>query len=62
MFRSEEMSLNKVMFAKESMWETMNYLAGSKKIMMHLPNQSEAKNIKKTSLSEFGQKNAKRCE
>ena len=38
MFRSEEMSLNKVMFAKESMWETMNYLAGSKKIMMHLPN------------------------
>lgn len=29
MFRSESMCLNRVMFAKESMWETLNYLAST---------------------------------
>lgn len=33
MFRSEDMRLNYLMFAKESMWETMNHLAYTEKAM-----------------------------
>ncbi len=39
MFRSRTMSMEKVLFAKESMWETMNYLAQTEWIMMY---QSES--------------------
>ena len=39
MFRSENMSLNQIMFAKESMWDTMNFLAASKKVMIVHPKQ-----------------------
>ncbi len=35
MFRSENMTLNKIMFAKESMWHTMKFLANSGQIMFH---------------------------
>ena len=58
MFRSQDMSLNKLMFAKESMWETLNYLAYTSKIMMHLPNKKTYKNEN----SLYGQKKIKRCE
>ena len=34
MFRSEDMCLKKVMFAKESLWETLNLLARSEKVMI----------------------------
>lgn len=33
MFRSEDMCYNQILFAKESMWDTMNYLCFSEKIM-----------------------------
>ena len=37
MFRSKDMTLNRIMFAKNSTWETMNYLANTEKVMMNLP-------------------------
>lgn len=33
MFRSETMCMNDIMFAKESAWDTMNYLATLEEIM-----------------------------
>ena len=33
MFRSEEMNLSEIIFVQESMWETMNFLAKSEKVM-----------------------------
>ena len=45
MFRSENMSLNQIMFAKESMWDTMNLLASSEKVMTVLPTKQTSNNI-----------------
>ena len=58
MFRSEEMTLNRLMFAKESTWETLNYLAYTNKIMMNLPSEQKYQNEN----SLFSQKKIKRCE
>ena len=37
MFRSQDMSLNRLYFAKESMWDTMNHLAKTEKAMLTPP-------------------------
>ena len=37
MFRSQDMSLNRLYFAKESMWDTMNHLAKTNKAMLTPP-------------------------
>ena len=43
MFRSETMCLNQLLFAKESMWDTMNHLAKTEKAMFTPPFQGENK-------------------
>ena len=45
MFRSEDMTLNKLMFTKESMWETINYLAKTERVMIN-PLKMSQKNSK----------------
>ena len=61
MFRSEDMSLNRVMFAKESMWQTMNHLAYSEKVMFtYTPEESTIPAANQ--LSNFSAKMVKRCE
>ena len=60
MFRSEDMSLNQVMFAKESMWETMNHLANSEKVMFTHSQDLSAQ--PSNQLSVFSSKMVKRCE
>ena len=60
MFRSEDMCLNQIMFAKESMWDTMNHLANTEKVMFTL-----SENITphpSNSLALYGNKMTKRCE
>ena len=52
------MSLNQVMFAKESMWDTMNFLASSKKVMIIHPKEKKTTN----NISLYAQKMVKRCE
>ena len=61
MFRSKDMTLNRIMFAKDSTWETMNYLANSEKVMMNLP-KSYAKYDSQNDSSLYAQKMIKRCE
>ena len=61
MFRSEDMKLNKLMFTKESMWDTMNFLAKTKKIMMSTQTQTPFKKPN-NSLSLYAGKTIKRCE
>ena len=43
MFRSETMCLNQLLFAKESMWDTMNHLAKTEKAMFTTPFQGDNK-------------------
>lgn len=33
MFRSEDMKLNQLIFAKDSLWETFNFLASKEEVM-----------------------------
>lgn len=61
MFRSETMSLNRVMFAKESMWDTLNYLANTNQIMMHYQD-SHVQNTSKSSLALYGDNTKQRCQ
>jgi len=60
MYRSETMSLNQIMFARESMWDTMNFLSYSEKVMFN------DKNIKfkskKNNLSLYASKMLKRTD
>ena len=61
MFRSLDMSLHQVMFARESMWDTMNYLAHNEQVMFthgQTATQSRAAN----SLALYANKTVKRCE
>lgn len=57
MFRSEDMSLKRLVFAKESTWETFNFLAGTEKVMF-----APSQNVKTSSLSAFASKKIKRFE
>ena len=54
------MSLNQVMFARESMWETMNHLANSEKVMF--THSSTAEIDLSNQLSLYSSKRVKRCE
>lgn len=62
MFRSQSMSLNKVMFAKESMWDTLNHLASTNKIMMHYQDQHPNAPPNQNSLALYGDNTSKHCE
>lgn len=55
------MSLNKVMFANDSMWDTMNLLASTNRIMMHYHENPNVAN-NKNSLVIYGDNTSKRCE
>ena len=61
MFRSEDMTLNKLMFTKESMWDTMNFLAKTQKVMMSTNHKNPYKKSE-NSLSLYAAKTIKRCE
>ena len=61
MFRSKDMTLNEIMFAKDSTWETMNYLANTEKVMMNLPsNYTKFESQNDSSL--YSAKMIKRCD
>ena len=62
MFRSETMSLNQLMFAKESTWDTMNYLAGLEEIMFVDQLETNLKQTTQNSLTIYANKKIKRCE
>ncbi len=55
------MTLNTIMFAKESMWETMNVLANTQKVMMHSHGMLKRMD-KKESLAYYADLKNKRCE
>ena len=61
MFRSEEMVLSEIIFAQESMWETMNYLAHSEKVMFTHKDKPRKINTENT-LQNFASNMVKRCE
>ena len=60
MLRSENMSLKKIMFAKESMWETFNFLAKTERVM--LVTQMSHNNLSHSSLSSFASEKLKRLD
>lgn len=62
MFRSEDMSLHQVVFAKESMWETMNFLSYSNKVMFIDHSKYAHKGTVQNSLSEYACKMVNRCD
>ena len=60
MFRSQTMTLHQIMFAPESMWDTMNYLAHNENVMF---THNYGPNYKPTnSLVLYANKKIKRCE
>jgi V-type H+-transporting ATPase subunit a len=61
MFRSKNMTLNRIMFAKECTWETMNYLANSELVMIN-PHQKNMEMEKKNETIIYAGKMIKRCE
>ena len=60
MFRSEDMCLAQLMFAQESMWDTMNYLAYTEKAMFASP--SHLKMTANNSMALYANKMIKRTE
>lgn len=48
MIRSEDMNLNKIMFAKENLWDIMNFLAKSEKVMIMKKSEEKKKYLSST--------------
>ena len=60
MFRSETMVLSEVIFTQEAMWETMNVLADSEKVMFVEKEASHLRGV--ISLKSFAKNMIRRCE
>ena len=61
MFRSEEMVLSEIIFTQESMWDTMNHLAHSEKVMFTHKDKPLNPNTE-NSLQKYANDMVKRCE
>ena len=61
MFRSEEMVLSEIIFTQESMWETMNHLAHTEKVMF-THKDKPINPATENSLQKYANNMVKRCE